>query len=204
MSQWCVVDKVNSPNHYEAARNPRRACIRGLAYSRHAIRVPSCSLMSRLIASVSSPPRVAMFGQGLEASTSGIVRDLMWGNATPFTVDGLTPGINGFGSGVTLSSRTRGIRFNLITIYEQSAAVRQNRQPQEQNAANSLLVERNGEALVLKPRVQNLCRTVDCFVCVVDVSTLGSNQSPSSVKEKLAVYQEEISQLLDARWSRCA
>ena len=57
------------------------------------------SLFSMLVSPFVSKhvARVAMFGQGLETSTSGIVRELMWGPSTPFRVTGLLPGQQGKG-----------------------------------------------------------------------------------------------------------
>lgn len=38
------------------------------------------------------PPRVVMFGPGLESDTSQIVRALLWNDTSPFKVTGMFPG----------------------------------------------------------------------------------------------------------------
>ena len=56
------------------------------------------SVFDRILAPLrpaARPPRIAMFGQGLETSTSGIVREIMWGQSSPFEVAGLVSGIHG-------------------------------------------------------------------------------------------------------------
>lgn len=124
------------------------------------------------------------------------------------------PGQNGFGTGIGLADNA-GLHFNLIAIYEQTAAVRnqpvrllsqfarassvfiliqhhQNRNAHEQ----SLLVD--GAQGSLKPRVQQLCQSIDAFVCVVDATSL---TDPATSQQRIAAYRDEIKQLLDPRWT---
>jgi hypothetical protein len=42
-----------------------------------------------------SDARIAMFGQGLEAATGGLARELLWGASTPFKITGLHRGQQG-------------------------------------------------------------------------------------------------------------
>jgi hypothetical protein len=81
---------------------PCRGLCRYIRSSQHIHRTlhwqqPRASFFAKLLAPLRSKrvPRIAMFGQGLESSTSGIVNELMWGERTPFQVAGLVPGVQG-------------------------------------------------------------------------------------------------------------
>ena len=193
-TEWPIVTKGCLPLPNEAERKTYlrgTAHIRALDARRRAQLQPS--LFARLLTQFRPAPqlpRVAMFGQGLESSTSSIVNELLWGANTPFSVTQLFPGMEGgVGGGVGLAQGD--LAFNLITIYEQTHAVR------GQANGRSLLVD---ESTDLKPLMKQLASTIDSWICVFDAS-IRPNEDPLLRQHRLESYRHEISQLLDTRWA---
>lgn len=138
-----------------------------------------------------------MFGPGLEAETSGIVKRIFSGPNSPFVIKGMFPGrFDGIGSGVSL--QYDGGQLDLITLYSACRSEREN------NAANGLrknnfIIERNLDDLdieddshvMVTQSVKDLCSTVDAFVYVVD-STLNSN--------KVGIGKDELKAVVGNRW----
>ena len=96
----------------------------------------------------------------------------------------------GVGGGVGLAQGD--LAFNLITIYEQTHAVR------GQANGRSLLVD---ESTDLKPLMKQLASTIDCWICVFDASRR-PHEDPAVRQSRLQSYRHEISQLLDPRWAK--
>lgn len=118
-------------------------------------------------------PKFAMFGPGLETSTSKIVRKIMYTD-TVFHTEGLFPGqFDGFGGGMTLKTATNHV-FNLTVLYSASRREREQVADQNRMQRNKLVKEsknsESGEKYELVPAVRDLCQTLDGFVYVVDAS----------------------------------
>ncbi|XP_013392753.1 F-box only protein 4 [Lingula anatina] len=144
------------------------------------------------------PPMVAMFGPGLESSTSKIVRRIIQDKATPFKVTGMFPGHveGGYGSGVTVNLKK--LFFNLTILYTNTKNERENKNAEQRLRNNRLLqkqvadAENGEETFELCQSVKELCRTVDAFIFVVDSS-----------KENTALGQSkaELFAMVNERWS---
>jgi hypothetical protein len=124
--------------------------------------------------------------------------------------------ILGYGSGVHLRSRHSTTELNLITLYEQTRAIRSRVRGTGEDRVQSLLLEAQPQPRrthvdadddlppptpVLKPRIQELCRTIDSFVCIVDASAC-ANPDASTRNQVLQAYREELRLLLDPQWSK--
>ena len=59
----------------------------------------------------------------------------------------------------------------------------------------------DGSSNMLKPRMRDLCQTIDGFVCVVDASVLVL-EDVAARRAKIKAYRKEIEQLLDSRWTK--
>ncbi len=101
-----------------------------------------------------------------------------------------------------LRSNQDALNIHLIAVYEQTRAVRELTR-EEAATVPSLLMEADQEhQMVLKPRVRELCHTIDNFICVVDASAcIDAFGQPN--KNVLRGYAEEIRMLLNPQWTRC-
>ncbi|KAL8618622.1 hypothetical protein ACOMHN_015732 [Nucella lapillus] len=144
-------------------------------------------------------PKVAMFGPGLESSTSAIVRKMLYEDHRVFTRVAMFPGqFDGYGAGMTLqlpNSQT----FHLTVLYTASRGERENRSLENRMSRNRMLNQqphREGEGAEttyeLQPALQQLCHTLNGFIFVVDAS--GSQESVSSSGQELTTMVQE-------RWS---
>lgn len=139
-------------------------------------------------------PIFAMFGPGLETSTSGLVRRII--HESDLKTVGMFPGkYDGVGGGFTLRSPS-GLQFNLSVLYSASQNVRE-KQGRDRNHGNQLIHEFKNtdsktEKYELLAAVQDFCRTVDGFVYVVDASK-DSSAVESGIDELMAIVCE--------RWS---
>ncbi|XP_032234713.2 F-box only protein 4 isoform X2 [Nematostella vectensis] len=132
------------------------------------------------------PPKVVMFGPGLESDTHKLVQKLLWDKTiSPATVDGMFPGeFEGIGSGVCL--KIGGSKMNLITLYATNRAEREQNAREGRNRVSKLLAaappqpEADGQednddgndlrTVEVSHGVRLLCQNVDAFIYVVDSS----------------------------------
>ncbi len=91
----------------------------------------------------------------------------------------------------------------MITIYEQTSAVRQRARSQNDQHAHALLLDATStvDAPALKPRVRDLCQTIEAFVCIIDASSCVSG-SLESRQQLLRAYHDEIRLLLNPDWTK--
>ncbi|PVD22809.1 hypothetical protein C0Q70_16065 [Pomacea canaliculata] len=140
-------------------------------------------------------PKAAMFGPGLETSTSGIVRKMLYENNDNFTRIAMFPGqFEGVGAGMTLKL-SDGHQFHLSVLYSASKHERENQHQQNRLARNRMLSQQQGaeasDAVTyeLQPALQQLCHTLDAFVFVVDASE--SLEAVSAGKAELRAMVQE-------------
>lgn len=127
-------------------------------------------------------PRVAMFGPGLETSTSGLVRRMLYENSNTFRQIAMFPGqFEGVGGGITLRLPT-GHSLHLSVLYSASRQERENRVGVDRLEGNKLLqklagkqegksgVETATARYELQPQIRHLCQTLDAFIFVVDAT----------------------------------
>ncbi|KAK7099930.1 hypothetical protein V1264_022959 [Littorina saxatilis] len=149
-------------------------------------------------------PKAALFGPGIEGSTSLIVRRMLYENNSPFTRVALFPGqFDGFGAGMTLQLQSPTIHtFHLTVLY---TATKNERDNNAGNQAENSRLSRNRmlnqqsssqgdeEARYeLLPALQQLCHTLNAFIFVVDAS--GS-------KESVAEGKTELKMMVQERWA---
>lgn len=120
--------------------------------------------------------RVVMFGPGLESRTSSLVHQLLWGNRSPFQVQGMFPGQqDGVGSGVSLKYNEE--LLNFIILYSSTKKEREAAAQAGLVRKNKILLDKENEpdnegSLVTEVThpVRQLCKTIDAFIYVVDSS----------------------------------
>ncbi|GFS18266.1 F-box only protein 4-like [Elysia marginata] len=127
-------------------------------------------------------PRVAMFGPGLETSTSGLVRCILYEDSNTFQRVAMFPGqFEGMGGGITLRLPA-GHSLHLSVLYSASKQERENRAGVDRLEGNKLLQKLDGDQAgdsgnnatgfqyELKPQLRHLCQTLDGFIFVVDAT----------------------------------
>lgn len=138
-------------------------------------------------------PLFAMFGPGLESTTSGIVRKII--EDSDFQSIGMFPGkFDGVGGGFTLKTPA-GIQFHLSVMYSTSKREREQVGGSRNDRHKLMRLKKSQEGeekYELVPAVQEFCRTVDGFIFVVDAS-LSFTQVEWGLSELLAIVNE--------RWS---
>ncbi|CAB4030740.1 F-box only 4-like [Paramuricea clavata] len=140
------------------------------------------------------PPRVQMFGPGLEASTSGLVHKLLWNEISPFRVQNMFSGLeDGVGSGLSLKYNESEI-VNLIITYSSTKKEREAAAKDGSAIRNKMFLEQDDEFLVheVSHSVRQLCKTIDAFIFVVDSST---------TKEKVSESNDLLYSMMDERWT---
>ncbi|XP_076463066.1 F-box only protein 4-like [Babylonia areolata] len=144
-------------------------------------------------------PKVAMFGPGLESSTSAIVRKMLYEDQSVFHRVAMFPGqFDGVGAGMTLQLPS-GQTFHLSVLYSASRREREN-QPQENRMSwnrmlNQQHQQESGEGEVtyeLQPALQQLCHTLNAFIFVVDAS---------DTRESVASSRLELITMVQERWA---
>ncbi|XP_070563827.1 F-box only protein 4-like [Ptychodera flava] len=126
------------------------------------------------------PPRLVMFGPGLETNVRGITRALLFNGNPLFQVNGMFPGeIDGVGSGFSIMIKDSCKEMKLITLYSATRRERENGNLQDRAERNRLLVaSREGDngdvTFELQDSIKELCKTVDGFIFVVE-ATADSN-----------------------------
>ncbi|XP_028404545.1 F-box only protein 4-like [Dendronephthya gigantea] len=141
-----------------------------------------------------TPPRVQMFGPGLEASTSGLVHKLLWNEISPFCVQDMFSGLeDGVGSGLSLKYNESEI-VNLIITYSSTKKEREAAAKDGSPVKNKMLLDEDDKLLVheVNHSVRQLCKTIDAFIFVVDSSTS---------KEKVSKSKDLLLSMMDERWT---
>ncbi|KAK3592045.1 hypothetical protein CHS0354_019300 [Potamilus streckersoni] len=140
-------------------------------------------------------PMLAMFGPGLESSTSCIVRRMMYEENNCFQKIGLFPGqFDGVGAGMTVRINNTGRDLNLSVLY--SATKKEREGSRHDRMQHNKLVRHNAqeeegkEKYNLLPAIRDLCRTLDGFVFVVDAS-----------QETVYSGLDELEAMISERWS---
>lgn len=142
-------------------------------------------------------PKVAMFGPGLEQSTSGIVRRMLYEDNTTFNRIAMFPGqFEGVGGGMTLKLPL-GHSLHLSVLYSASKNERENRGAQERVENNRMLQKQPGQVndvgeepkYELKTQIKHLCQVLDGFIFVVDASE-SSKSVESGRCELMAMVKE--------------
>ncbi|GFN98552.1 F-box only protein 4-like [Plakobranchus ocellatus] len=133
-------------------------------------------------------PKVAMFGPGLETSTSGVVRRILYEENNIFRRIALFPGqFDGVGGGMTLRLPSRHT-LHLSVLYSASKQERERREGHDRLEGNKLLQKRDGDQnhpecqvsqYELKPQIRHLCMTLDAFIFVVDATQTQETVSAS-------------------------
>ncbi|XP_005092137.1 F-box only protein 4 [Aplysia californica] len=124
-------------------------------------------------------PKAAMFGPGLEQSTSGLVRKMLYEDNQIFTRVAMFPGqFDGVGGGMTLRLGS-GHSVHLSVLYSASKQERENHAAEDRLRRNKMLLrlpdgaEGDGESepqYELTPQIKHLCQTLDAFIFVIDSS----------------------------------
>ncbi|KAK7487530.1 hypothetical protein BaRGS_00021232 [Batillaria attramentaria] len=141
-------------------------------------------------------PKAAMFGPGLESSTSGIVLKMMYEDNDSFSRVAMFPGqFDGMGAGMTLKL-TDGHHFHLSVLYSASKREREQNNPQNRLARNHLFSQQQGAQgsdevqYQLQPALQQLCHTLNAFIFVVDAS--GTKEMATSPRLPAVEVVEEL------------
>ncbi|XP_013078974.2 F-box only protein 4-like [Biomphalaria glabrata] len=120
-------------------------------------------------------PKVAMFGPGLEQSTSAIVRRMLYEDNPTFLRTAMFPGqFDGVGGGMTLKMPT-GHSMHLSVLYSASKHERENRNAQQRVENNRMLQapidqREDDPQYELKTQIKHFCQILDGFIFVVDAS----------------------------------
>ncbi|XP_059155269.1 F-box only protein 4-like [Physella acuta] len=137
-------------------------------------------------------PKVAMFGPGLEQSTSSIVRQMLYENNSTFTRVAMFPGqFDGVGGGMTLKLQT-GHSLHLSVLYSASKNERENRNAQERVDKNKMFqkqLEGEESNYELKTQIKHFCQILDGFIFVVDASE--TKESVASARHELMAMIKE-------------
>lgn len=145
-------------------------------------------------------PKVAMFGPGLESSTSGLVHKILYEDESVFSRVAMFPGqFDGFGAGMTLQLPNSGT-FHLTVLYTASQRERENQALHNRLSRNRMLNQQRNQAqdenaapsYELHPALQQLCHTLNAFILVVDAS---------GTKEAVAAGNEELRTMVHERWA---
>ncbi|XP_014669550.1 PREDICTED: F-box only protein 4-like [Priapulus caudatus] len=115
------------------------------------------------------PPKVVMFGPGLESSATKCVLGKMLYDTSLFQITGLVPGRSGgIGAGIDLRIKSR--RFTLITLYSNTERVRE-QYPTKNCVANNRMLAQDGDGTIyLTSAMGEVARSANAFVFVVDAS----------------------------------
>ncbi|CAH1773448.1 unnamed protein product [Owenia fusiformis] len=145
-------------------------------------------------------PKVAMFGPGLESSTSGLVRQILWDTSGVFTRIGMFPGqFDGVGGGFSLKLKS-GCMLHLSTLYTSTKREREQVFDGNRLRNNRLIAVQQAEEgaiedieqYELRQSVKDLCRTLDAFIFVVDATESIQN---------LELMRRELFALVNERWA---
>lgn len=143
-------------------------------------------------------PKAAMFGPGLESSTSGIVRKMLYEDNASFTRVAMFPGqFDGMGAGMTLKLPD-GHHFHMSVLYSASKREREQNQRQDRMARNRLMHPQQGAqgsdevTYELQPALKQLCHTLSAFICVVDAS---------GAKDMVSAGRDELLAMVQERWA---
>ncbi|XP_042344297.1 F-box only protein 4 isoform X2 [Plectropomus leopardus] len=155
--------------------------------SRPAYEVVTSFLQSLVL---SSEPRYAMFGPGMEQLDVSLVTRLMH-SPDVLPVSG-TPNrqINGIGSGISYTFNNQH-KFNILTLYSTNRAERERARAQQQSTSNKLFtIEGTDDSGCLiytpAPQVQQVCQVVDGFIYVANAEP-GRGEGESEVAQIRAV-----------------
>ncbi|XP_033637096.1 F-box only protein 4-like isoform X3 [Asterias rubens] len=157
------------------------------------------------------PPKVVMFGPGLESNTSTLVRKFLGEASGVFKVRGVfpaeLPGSVGTGFNVSMNGK---VDLKLITLYSGTRQDRENTSAAGNRAQRNRLLQSvpsgsvspSGEegcsdSIDYEPKstIKELCRNVDAFIFVVD----------ASLQQQITDAKPELFALMDERWttSKC-
>ncbi|KAH9515362.1 hypothetical protein Btru_014251 [Bulinus truncatus] len=120
-------------------------------------------------------PKVAMFGPGLEQSTSSIVRHMLYEENPTFIRTAMFPGqFDGVGAGMTIKMPS-GHSMHLSVLYSASKHERENQNAQQRMENHRMMQKPAGQAedippYELKIQIKCLCQILDGFIFVVDAS----------------------------------
>lgn len=201
VKSWNIIGHMTNPILYQEVESEwsnkdiyLRCCpeINQLMHKQHSVFTSISSMLRYFLPK--KVPKVAMFGPGLESSTSGIVRKMLYEESMLERV-GLVPGqFEGVGSGWCLRMENSQM-FQLSVLYSASKKDREARQ-RDRKHDNRLLNVKKGdqgsEEFELKSAVRDYCRTVDAFIYVVE-----SSLERDSVDEG----NEELFAMVNERWS---
>lgn len=139
---------------------------------------------------LSSEPRYAMFGPGMEQLDVSLVTRLM--HAPDVLPVSGTPHrqINGIGSGISYMFNNQH-KFNILTLYSTNRAERERARAQQQSISNKLFtIEGTDESgcpiFSPAPQVQQVCQVVDGFIYVANAEP-GRGEGESEVAQIRAV-----------------
>ncbi len=157
------------------------------------------------------PPKVVMFGPGLESNTSSLVRKFLSDDSDIFKVRGVFPAeLPGVGTGFKVSMNGK-VDMKLITLYSGTRQDREKTPAAGNRAQRNRLLQSSptrsaspsgeegfldGTAYEPTSTIKELCRNVEAFIFVVDASL----QLQRTVDAK-----PELFALMDERWtsSKC-
>nr|XP_033474559.1 F-box only protein 4 [Epinephelus lanceolatus] len=155
--------------------------------SRPAYEVVTSFLQSLVL---SSEPRYAMFGPGMEQLDVSLVTRLM--HAPDVLPVSGTPHrqINGIGSGISYMFNNQH-KFNILTLYSTNRAERERARAQQQSISNKLFTtegtdESGCPIYSPAPQVQQVCQVVDGFIYVANAEP-GRGEGESEVAQIRAV-----------------
>lgn len=142
--------------------------------------------------------RIAILGPGLEASARGLVGNMLWSDASPFQVTGLSAGRQGVGGAVSLQHEG-GDHVDLITLYQHTAFERRNPE-----AAGVGRLTHGGSQL--SEATQALLGSIHAFVYVVDAEKVMQEQGRLKMMSPIANTEHEalgeLKQVLSPQWSQ--
>lgn len=145
------------------------------------------------------PPKLVMFGPGLETNVRGITRKMIYNRNSPvFQVTGMFPGeFPGVGAGFNVTIKESLKEMKLITLYSATKSERENQNMENRAQRSRLLVasrkqneSNDGEPeYELQDALKELCRSVDGFIFIVE-STADSNFIEVGKPELFAIMKE--------------
>lgn len=147
------------------------------------------------------PPKVVLFGPGLDSDTSRIVRKMLnteqnevFRNKGPFAA--MFPGSVGTGFTISVANEATVYHMRMITLYSGTKKSREV-SPLENRSSRSRLLQRvngsNGEEEYEPTNsIKQLCQNVNAFICVVE---------SSQQLESVSGCMEELHCLLDLKWT---
>ncbi|XP_022087183.1 F-box only protein 4-like isoform X2 [Acanthaster planci] len=153
------------------------------------------------------PPKVVMFGPGLESNSTTLVRKFLGSGSDVFKVRGVFPALlPGVGTGFQVSVNGK-LDMRLITLYSGTKLDRENPTAGETRAQRNRLLQaapgsspqgggeeagRGDDCVTYEPTstIKELCRNVDAFIFVVDAMVGLESMATDSRPELFALMND--------------